>query len=440
VEASEAGVMGLGRKVLVSGVLLTLATQPTPAPAQQHTYSVSGAAQIRNSTGLNNPYILLARPDVQTIATEALAGPISREQLATLLRGSEVKLENLLETDVLERTADGRYKLAMTVFTVEDRELIDRVADPLARSLAAAFLQERAAFDRIFSRYDMPGVDPELVRMALIGCAILDWDGLLVTADNNYRTNLNKKANGDQYQMVLRERAPHISAQALYWGSHNQDVAGKTIFMTTFGDHHTGSKRVAFPDLTWIIDSDDMEDHVPAPVASQVANVLSAGLDEAQQIAGPIMVALRSGPADTATLAAATRQPLERVQSVLDLLTALQYVEKQETRYRAAIPVFTFERDGEMIREARTLGQDIMRRWLQSNYARAQTEFSSLSALRVGVPFKTMFTELWHPIFGWTNYHLVKQGYLHDPYGPKAKFISFVPFIWDARLRLQAFL
>jgi hypothetical protein len=182
-----------------------------------------------------------------------------------------------------------------------------------------------------------------------------------------------------------------------------------------------------------------MEDHAPAAVAAELARSLASRMDEAQEIAGPVMVALRNGPADAATLAAAAAQPPERVQPVLDLLAALQYIELRDGRYRAAVPVFTMERDGEMIREYRALGQQIMRRWLASNFERAQRELSGLAALGAGVPFKTMFTELWHPIFGWANYHLVHQGYLHDPYGPTARFVSFVPFVWDARLRLQSF-
>src|SRR5687768_16660909 len=159
--------------------LLSLSLVQTGAEAQRaRDYALSGAALVRQSTGLNNPYTLLRRPEARAIATAALEGPLSSERLAALLRGSDVQIDNLLETSVLRRNPDGTYGLAMTVLTVEDRELIDRVSDPMGRSLAEAFLRERAAFDRILSRYDLEGVDPAMVRMALIGCVVLDWDGL----------------------------------------------------------------------------------------------------------------------------------------------------------------------------------------------------------------------------------------------------------------------
>lgn len=402
-------------------------------------YSVYGAATTRNSTGLSNPYTMLRLPAAQAVATEALAGRLSAERLAALLRGSEVQIQHLLDASVLAPTGDGNYRLAMTVLTVADRELLDRVADPLGRSLAAAFLAERAAFDRILARYDMPGVDPALVRMALIGCAILDWDGLRLTAAENYRALPVPRPNGDRFQMVLRERAPHLSGYSIYVGSHNAPAAGDTVWMTTFGDAHRGGRRVGFPDLTWIVEGSDLEAQAPAPIAAELARSLGARMEEAQDIAAPIMMALRNGAADAAALARAAGRSAEQVQPILDLLVAIQYVESRDGTYRALIPVFTLERDGEMIRGYRALGRQVMNRWLRANYARAQQDLSGLAALRAGVPFRTMFTELWHPIFGWTNYHLVRQGYLYDPYGPTARYISFAPFVWDAQLRLESF-
>lgn len=427
------------RMRLLLGAAMSLCLAAGPAAAQQRDYFVSGAANVQASKGLYNPYTLLARKDVQAIADEALKGPISAARLTTLLRDSEVKLDHLLESAVLVRLPDGRYRLDMTVFTAEDRLLLDQVSDPLGRSLAASILDRREEFDRILGRYDMPGVDPSLVRMALIGCLMLDWDGLRVTADNGFRTAAVRKPNGDQFQMVLRERTAQAANRALYYGSHNMDAAGGAMRMSTFGDHHPGSARVAFPDLTWIVEERDFARLARAPVTAQLADAFSAEMTDSQDVAALVMRRLREGPADAAALSDAASQGAERTKAVLDLLAALQYVEKDGDRYRAIVPVFTLERDGEMIGQLRDLGRAIMLDWFRKNYDDVRRRLAGLTALKAGVPFKTMFTEIWHPIFGWTNYHLVREGYLHDPYGPKARFVSFVPFVWDKRLRLDVF-
>lgn len=409
-----------------------------PTPAQQREYSVSGAASVK-SVGLYNPYTLLVRKDVQRVADEALTGPISAERLASLLAGSEVTADHLTTTDVLIRRTDGSYQLGMTVFTAEDRVLLDRVSDGLGQSLAQAVVARRKDFDRILGRYDLQGVDPAMVRMALVGCLMLDWDGLRVTAENDFRTAAVKKPSGDEYQMVLRERTPLASARALYWGSHNAPAAGGAIKMSTFGDHHPGSARAAFPDLTWIVEERDFGRIARTPLAPQLAKAFAAEMESTQDATALIMRRLRAGGADEAALSQAAGQPLERTRQILELLTALNYVSLSGGRYQAAIPVFTAERDGEMLREFRALGRAVMLDWLKKNYATSERQLGSLAALRAGVPFKVMYTEIWHPIFGWANYHLVRDGYLHDPYGPKARFISFVPFVWDASLRMDFF-
>lgn len=409
-----------------------------PIAAQQREYSVSGAASVK-SVGLYNPYTLLVRKDVQRVADEALKGPISADRLASLLAGSEVTADHLTATDVLIRRPDGSYQLGMTVFTAEDRVLLDRVADNLGQSLAQAVVARRKDFDRILGRYDLQGVDPAMVRMALIGCLMLDWDGLRVTAENDFRTAAVKKPSGDEYQMVLRERTPLASARALYWGSHNAPAAGGAIKMSTFGDHHPGSARAAFPDLTWIVEERDFGRVARAPLAPELAKAFAAEMQSTQDVTALIMRRLRGGAANEAVLAQAAGQPVERVRRTLQLLAALNYVSLSNGEYQAAIPVFTEERDGAMIREFRALGREVMLDWLRKNYATSERQLSGLTALRAGVPFKVMYTEVWHPIFGWANYHLVRDGYLHDPYGPKARFISFVPFVWDASLRLDFF-
>lgn len=428
------------RKSLLTGVALWIAYGLTaPAMAQDRDYFVSGAANVQASKGLYNPYTLLERDDVQAIATEALNGPLRADRLRTMLRGSEVTVDHLTEAAVLVRLPDGRYRLDMTVFTAADRLLLDRVSDPLGKSLAAAILARRAEFDRILARYDMPGVDPGLVRMALIGCLVLDWDGLRVTADNGFRTPAVRKPNGDQFQMVLRERTPAAANRALYYGSHNADAAGATMRMTTFGDHHPGSARVAFPDLTWIATARDFDRLARPPVSNQLAEAFGREMSASQDLAALIMRRLRDGPADAAALGDAANTSAERTAAALDLLTAIQYVERDGDRYRAIVPVFTLERDGAMLSQLRDLGKQVMLEWLRGNYEQTQRQLSGLAALKAGVPFKTMFTEIWHPIFGWANYHLIRDGYLHDPYGPGARFISFVPFVWDRRLRLDVF-
>lgn len=428
---------GACRRLMVAATMLAIsAGQAAPALAQQTPYTISGAALVPNSTGLDNPYTLLRRPDVQAIAHEALAGPLTRERLAALLRGSDVTIDHLLRADILAPLDAGRYRLAMTVLPAEDRRLLDRVSARYASSLAEAFLAERPAIDRILARYDMPGVDPEVVRMALIGCVTLDWDGLGVTARGGYRAAPVPKANGDRFQMVLRGRAPDVSGRALYFGSHNAQTAGNRIWMTTFGDH-AGQERAAFPDLTWIIDEGDFAGHSSRTLAPQLSSLFASGMSDAQDLTGAIMIALRDGPADVAALARAIRQTPARTEAVLGLLQALQYVELREGRYRAIVPVFTYDRDHQMLAEYRELGRQIMRRWLAANYERIRGELSGLAALRAGVPYPVMFTEIWHPLFGWTNYHLVRRGYLHDPYGPTSRFMSFVPFVWEARLDFQ---
>jgi hypothetical protein len=418
----------------LTSALLALALASAPASAQQQRrWSVTGTASIVSS-GMDDPYALLGLPQVQRLAERALSGPLSEADIQGALSGTSATIEQILNADILRRRGD-RYVLGFNVVTADDKRLIRTVANPAGRRLADMILAERPRFERIMARYDLPGVDRDLLAMALIGCVMLDWDGLGVTAEGHYRTRPVRKANGDTYIMTMLEVAPGVSVRGLYYGSHNNVVAGDRVTLTTFGDHER-PRRAGFPDLGGLVTAERMPAFLAPHVAAALATVLQDSLGDHQEVAGPLMVALRDGPRTAAELAAAAGREPAQVGRTLQLLEALLYVERQDDRYRTRIPVFT-ARDAPMLAEFRELGKDVMRRWLEREYGPIRAQLAGLASVRAGVPYEIVFTGLWHDLFGWANYHLAASGFLYDPYGPDAEFVSFAPFVWESSLNLQ---
>jgi hypothetical protein len=272
--------------------------------------------------------------------------------------------------------------------------------------------------------------------MAVVGCVVLDWDGLAVTAERGDRRVPVRKANGDYYQMVMMENAPDVSVRALYWGSHNTEVADGAVWFTSFGDHET-PRRLAFPDFGSRIGVRALSEQMPARVAEVLAPILRERLSALQAVGGRALLALRDGPAATEALASRTAAPVAETQHALELLEALLYVKKTARGWALAVPVFT-ARDRAFLDEARNLGRSIVASWLEAHAASLRRELADLSSLRAGVAYEELFTQVWHDLFGWTNYHLARDGFLYDAYGPNAVFVGFLPFVWDASLKLNA--
>ncbi len=406
----------------------------TPLAGQDARWSIAGTASVESS-GYDNPYVLLAEPGVQQLAEQALTGPLARAQIDRLLSGTGITLRHLTQADVVRPLDGDRFALSFTVITAADKRLIRSVADPAGRRLAAAIVAHRARFDAILSRYDLPRVRRDLVAMAVIGCVILDWDGLDITARLGYRRPPVPKPNGDIFAMTMMENGPGLSVRGLYWGSHNTIVADGAITMTTFGDHEN-PERYAFPDLTGRISATRLASLVPRHTAGTLAQVLREALARHQEHSARIMTRLRQGPQSEAALSAATSATSEEIRTTLRLLETIRYVERDGDRYLARVPVFTVERDREMLTEARALGAEIVHEWLRQEYPTTRAQLAGLSAVSAGVPFEIMFTQLWHDLFGWTNYHLAREGFFYDPYGPNADFVGFMPFVAETELGL----
>jgi hypothetical protein len=422
--------MRIGNLICVAALIAAAAS----AARADERFLITGAANV-SSSGLQSPYYVLAKPEVQELAYAALNGPMPREQIERALARSEARIDDLLALDILRPTADGRFALGFNVETVADKRLVRRVAEPAGRSLAKAILAERPRIDAIAARYDLAGVDRREVLWALVACVMLDWDGLGVTAEEGYRQPPVRRPNGDKFQMSMLENAPDVSVRALYWGSRNEQAAGGEVVMTTFGDDETPD-RLGFPDIKGRVGSRKLLAYAPQPGASALSGALYDRLDQLQDDAARIMVALRKGPASAQALAGAAGLDAAQTGKTLKLLVALRYVRSEGDLYRANVPVFTAARDEALLSEFRALGKDIMRRWLKANYAGVKRELAGLSAVKAGLAYDVAFTAVWHDLFGWTNYHLAQAGYLYDPYGPDAEFVSFAPFVWEAKLNL----
>ncbi len=395
------------------------------------THGITGSS---SQSGRRDPGYLLRQAAVQSAIIEASRGPLPEERVAELLGAGDASVEDLVATGILKPAGESRYGLALNYYSTADQALIRDVAAELSHSLAAAFVSERDGFETLLSHYDLADADHHAVAMALIGAVVLDWDGLGVTAAGEYRLPTVQQATGDYYVPWARERGPESGVRALYWGSHNADIDGITL--TTFGDHHS-LPRIALPDMFFSIGKDELVPHLPEPVRSALLWPARSQWDEMQSDAARIMIRLRAGSADATALAGAVGREPDEIRRTLQLLEAVHYIRKEGDLYAASIPVFTAQ-DAPLIEQVRAEGRRIMEAWLQRNHPVVRRRLAELTAVKAGVPFEQLFTQIWHDMFGWANYRLVQQGLLIDPYGPRSLYEGFQPFVWETSLDLQS--
>lgn len=138
---------------------------------------------------------------------------------------------------------------------------------------------------------------------------------------------------------------------------------------------------------------------------------------------------LRSHALSEKQLGVGTGLQPERLGVILDLLEAIGYVERREGSTRSLVPVLDSS-DLELMREIRIAGRSIMAAWHEQNYEPLRARLSHLTPLRNGVPFKRVYTEVWHYIFGIANRTLVEAGLFADPYAAGRRFTGYLPAIW----------
>ena len=432
--------MTLSRRSLAIGVAFFLLAFPCAAAKRSF---FEGAAGVIPSDPKDRTRTFFDMPQVRELVERADTGPLSDADVAAALRGTDASLPDLLRTKVLRRTPAG-YVIGFNYFTLADMKKIHATAREDVPSLVAAYQAHARDFARIFSRYPVKSVPRKRLATAVIAGIALNWDGLDKTIAWGYRRPQLVTGPGWKYSFFASEDDPTYSEHGFIWGSsslfgEHDNLAQRPVDFefSSFGDPYS-DPRMNFPDL-FFSPVGDMAPDVRAAVEaigtrdeSYMGAELHAvlGPSRARSI-GPILFALRKAP-QTASALARYVDPPDRTHAgaFLQLLTATDYIRRRrDGRYELIAPVLD-RQDLEMLRQALALHRTILHQWLERHYSKERAELSSLTALRQGVPFESLFTQIWHEYFGLATRQLVQRGFMEDPYSPALRHPNSVPMVW----------
>ncbi len=413
------------RSILLMSWVMFLAFSLMPAQGKDTlNYSIVGSASSGKSPSFGKA---MKHIEVQRLLLDLSSSPREASFVDSALRGTGVT-RNDLEDLRLIRCRDTMCMLSFTLFRAGDIERLHRVCGGFSQSLAHDLLLRRAEIDSVLATYSAPGIDRAAVSYIALGCVSLDWDGLVVTADQHYRLTESERPDGNY--VPYAEEKSSFSRRAIFWGSHNNSYGN--IQLTSFGDHFSLPRR-AFPDILWSEDT--------AIVPKELRAVLTGLTDTSKKdkeaklyrSVGSIMLALREKAASSEELARGTSIPESEIGQWLDALSAMHYVSARRGLWQATIPVFA-NKDRSMLAKLRGIGREVMTGWLKANYPNLREQLSDLSPMKNNVPLEEGFTMIWHFIFGMTNQRLVEAGLFADPYSPTRIEKGFIPavFDWDA--------
>lgn len=381
--------------------------------------------------GLQNPVTVAQIPEVSELFKAVADKPRSAAYIEQSLGDSKVDLSLLVELDLLKPWG-GDYAISFNYLTLEDHDLLVTTLAPFAESLARSYRDRWPEFESVFSAYGVESVEIGELAYAVIGAMSLDWDGLDFTAEKNLRITADNLPGGRDFVIWAKEQSSEINVRELYWGSHNTVVDG--IQFTTFGDHYS-LPRLGLPDLLWSMSQRVANiDAAPRTLRVSVYKALAPYYqDDFLRDAGAILSALREGAATIDSIAGLSGTEEERIEAILTFLIELQYVERDSDLYVLTTPYFSLG-DKPMIDAARELSWLLMDEWLDRNYSTVEAKLDQLTARKYDIPYRQLFTEIWHYLFGLTNKALVASGHFADPYAEERVSKGMFPFVFNADL------
>ena len=425
-------------------ILALFLASPTAEAEEKHTYysgyfgSPSPDPRFQARTYFLNPRV---QELIREIGDRGAASP---ERVRQALAGTGFSVDDLLAVRLLRREGD-EFHIDFNFLTSGDMRKVAAAVDRYAPLLVRAFEARGAEFERIFDRYPVKSVDPRKLAFVLIAGFSLNWDGLAILSRDGYRKSLMAEGDGWRYGFWATETPDDHDTHGFYWGSstfpsRDANLPGDPVdySFSSFGDPYS-DPRMNFPDL-FLLGQADLEEPVGKTVrAVGTVHETALGFDcpgvlgiERVRDVGAILFDLRRGPKTEAELAAA--RSIKGLGPLLSLLEEIQYVEKDEQgRYRLLVPVLD-EEDRPVVEAALALSARVIGQWLADCYPRLRRDLGSLTSMRQGVPFESLFTQIWHEFFGRATRDLVRTGLLFDPAGPDVKYKLSCPVLWRASL------
>lgn len=386
-------------------------------------------------------------PAVRNLIYALERGPAKHDDVIAALKGTGITPRQLLRVHILRKEGDS-YFIGFGYFNRKDMRRIHAVTEAHVPSLVAAYASKRSQFARLWKDYPVDSVPDNAVGYALIAGFSLNWDALELTKELGYRKPQMVKGKNWQYSFWASEIVPGQSTLGYYWGSStfpggpfNYETNPVDYSFSSFGDPES-SPRMDFPDL-FFTPAAAMAPDVRKIVAEiGLVHETSLGLDiedvlglEAGRAVGTLLFRLRSKPMNETQLRAVLPDmAAERLAAILALLVETQYVEKSaKGMYRLIAPVLD-DGDRAMVEATLALSRAILAQWLRENYPVIVKELAGLTATRHGVPFESLFTQIWHELFGLTTRELVASGFLADPRGDARRHKGSLPVVWRLSL------
>lgn len=379
-------------------------------------YGICG--EINAATkGELNPQTYLRDPKIQELLLWLNRNPCPLAQLLTTYPNLSEQIGAMLNLGMLRQ--DGDCFVNFTLIDQNDGQLVWAISAVHARELSRLLADRQSDLWAALSPLATPYVDVQQLAFLVLGCYLLDWSALEALHDWGVINRRKPQPGGNNYTLWAEE-VTQGSLRGVYWGGHSLQ-AGEYL-LHTFGDHDAETKRLALPDILYRINTGEIPSR-SSWRALQMRKNVELGTELAQLIgsigrggAGQGQLAEHDDPADQTKLA-----------DMLELLQALGYVvQTADGQYMLQVPYFD-SRDLNVLQQVAQIVKPVLRQWIDTSLSRYRQDISTVRSLQNGVPFKEVFVQCWHIVFGLTNLQLANRGVICDTYSHTSRWRGYLP-------------
>jgi len=364
-----------------------------------------------------NPFEVIGRPPAAQILYALNRGINTVPALADLLSLPADTITESLEAMArlgAVYTRGGRWKVVFPIFTGEDRDAIDKTVRPLAEKMAARLWTRRDDLCAVLGTISAAAYTPiDMLLLAIVGCFALDWGGLDWLKARGLLVHGKPQPGGRCY--VLLGSEPGATGLNRLAGSRNPSYGHYTF--TSFGDYD--GRRLSVAEIPGVMNGAVAEsESVPESWREPLRSVVAAHLEKLMLDLACVLEATAARPASVVELAARLDLDEAELDPLIALATAVGALRAANSTLMPAIPVFLPDDEAAMQQAVSMVLNEAMP-LVEAGYPALRKKLTSLKAIRQGLPFGEVFSEVWHALFGQVNETLADSGFMMNPPRPQ---------------------
>ncbi|MFW9777699.1 MAG: hypothetical protein ACFFE8_02515 [Candidatus Heimdallarchaeota archaeon] len=338
-------------------------------------------------------------------------------------------IDLLIQLKILQIDSTNHVTLNFPFFTQADHKIMDKVVNKAAQTIVTKLTEKWDQINKLIAQVGLPTKRSHNERGFLVlGCIILDWQGLHWLSTNDVLVVTKPQPNGSRFLLIGSPHEVSVNTFKRYCFSSTHETVSWNY--TVFGQAY--HSRWVTPTIEMFIQQklSGLQD-IPSRIAKIIPRFVSTAIDQYLDRLGNLLASKTVSKKEFADDLNLTDEGIENLSNYL---LNNGFIEEEQNEWNRSVLVLSPE-DQPKLDALMSICKQLVVESIQISLPELKERYPQTTAGKHRVPFEEAMNEWWHEIFSRVIQLLIIEGKLQPSFHNQDT--HFGSFIWSNSLELK---